>query len=174
MRTHGKGFEACFTEAKEKHGIRFVRCRVHSVFQSPDQNTQSLVYVDDDKTGLEKEEFDIVVLSVGMEIKAETKEFARKIGIDLTDGGFCKTQAFPRQPPAGTASMSAEPSRDPRIFPSPSSKPVPPPYRPGPALPKAGAASSKPCPNPRRRMSTMKFPGSGSLSAIAGSISAAW
>nr|NJM03702.1 CoB--CoM heterodisulfide reductase iron-sulfur subunit A family protein [Desulfobacula sp.] len=27
MRTHGKGFEACFTEAKEKHGIRFVRCR---------------------------------------------------------------------------------------------------------------------------------------------------
>ncbi len=92
MRTHGKGFEACFTEAKEKHGIRFVRCRVHSVFQSPDQNTQSLVYVDDD--GLEREEFDIVVLAVGMEIKAETKEFARKIGIELTDGGFCKTQAF--------------------------------------------------------------------------------
>ncbi len=94
MRTHGKGFEACFTEAKEKHGIRFVRCRVHSVFQPSDENTQTLFYTDEEEARLVKESFDLVVLSVGMEINAETRSFARKIGIDLTDQGFCRTRAF--------------------------------------------------------------------------------
>ncbi|MBU0971113.1 MAG: FAD-dependent oxidoreductase [Proteobacteria bacterium] len=94
MRTHGKGFEACYNEAREKHGIRFVRCRVHSVFQSPDKTVQTLVYFDDEKEGLVQEEVDIVVLSVGMEIDSQTRDFARKIGVELTDQGFCKTHSF--------------------------------------------------------------------------------
>ncbi|CCK81036.1 FAD-dependent oxidoreductase [Desulfobacula toluolica] len=94
MRTHGKGFEACFNEAKDKHDIRFVRCRVHSVNQSLDNPMQTLVYFDDETGELSREEVDIVVLSVGMEIDKKTKTFAEKIGIELTDQGFCKTQSF--------------------------------------------------------------------------------
>ena len=94
MRTHGKGFEACFNEAKEKHGIRFVRCRVHSVYQSPDQPNQTLVYADEAEGTLTKEQFDLVVLSVGMQIGTETREFAARMGIELTPNGFCKTRSF--------------------------------------------------------------------------------
>ncbi|HCY87820.1 MAG TPA: heterodisulfide reductase, partial [Desulfobacteraceae bacterium] len=94
MRTHGKGFEACFNEARDKHGIRFVRCRVHSVYQSPDKNLQTITYSDETDAGLVSEDFDLVVLSVGMEIQNEAREFAGRLGIELTPGGFCKTQAF--------------------------------------------------------------------------------
>ncbi|WDP91959.1 MAG: CoB--CoM heterodisulfide reductase iron-sulfur subunit A family protein [Desulfobacter sp.] len=97
MRTHGKGFEACFNEAREKHGIRFVRCRVHSVFEAPDETGkkfQTISYVDESTGKIVNENFDLVVLSVGMEIHDETKAFAGTIGIELTDNGFCKTQSF--------------------------------------------------------------------------------
>ncbi|MCG8688101.1 MAG: FAD-dependent oxidoreductase [Desulfobacterales bacterium] len=94
MRTHGKGFEACFNEAKEKHGIRFVRCRVHSVFQAPDKKIQTISYLDEKNGQVTNEDFDLVVLSVGMEINSETKHFALDMGIELTKNGFCKTFAF--------------------------------------------------------------------------------
>lgn len=41
-----------------------------------------------------RELFDIVVLSVGMEISPETRALAEKIGVDLTSGGFVKTSSF--------------------------------------------------------------------------------
>ncbi len=94
MRTHGKGFEACYNEAKEKHGIKFVRCRVHSVHQNPGQPNQTITYFDEQNQTLDQEQFDLVVLSVGMEIHEETRALAGKIGIDLTEQGFCKTLSF--------------------------------------------------------------------------------
>jgi len=94
MRTHGKGFEACYNEARDKHGIKFVRCRIHSVHQSFDKKSITLVYFDDAKDGLIEENFDIAVLSVGMEVNSQTKNFAEKIGIELTRQGFCKTDSF--------------------------------------------------------------------------------
>ncbi|WP_022669044.1 FAD-dependent oxidoreductase [Desulfospira joergensenii] len=94
MRTHGKGFEACFNEAREKHGIRFVRCRVHSVFQSPGIPNQTVSYVNETEGKLIEEQFDLVVLSVGMEIHDQTRHLAAKIGVELTGEGFCKTQSF--------------------------------------------------------------------------------
>ncbi|SCY37361.1 FAD-dependent oxidoreductase [Desulfoluna spongiiphila] len=95
MRTHGKGFESCYNEAKEKHGIRFVRCRVHSVFGQPgDTPGQVLDYVDEATGSLTREIYDIVVLSVGMEISREVKDLAHTLGVELTPGGFCKTGSF--------------------------------------------------------------------------------
>ncbi|MFH1156903.1 MAG: FAD-dependent oxidoreductase [Pseudomonadota bacterium] len=94
MRTHGKGFEACFNEARDKHGIRFIRCRVHSVFQEPDQSLQSIDYFDEKTSSLVRERFDMVVLSVGMEVDDQVRTLARALGVDLTEGGFCRTSAF--------------------------------------------------------------------------------
>ncbi len=31
MRTHGKDFERFYNSAKDKHGVRFIRSRVHSI-----------------------------------------------------------------------------------------------------------------------------------------------
>ena len=95
MRTHGKGFENCYNEAKDKHGIRFIRCRVHSVFSQTGVEKGQVIDYFDEKTGKTiRKIFDIVVLSVGMEIDSEVKAFAKKIGVDLTPGGFCKTGSF--------------------------------------------------------------------------------
>ena len=95
MRTHGKGFESCYNEAREKHGIRFVRCRVHSVFGQTGQEVGQVIdYVDEDSGTITREIYDIVVLSVGMEISEEVKTLAHTMGVDLTPGGFAKTSSF--------------------------------------------------------------------------------
>jgi heterodisulfide reductase subunit A2 len=94
MRTHGKGFEACFNEAKDKHGIRFIRCRVHSVHQVPGDLCPTLVYFDEEAGAAAQTDADLVVLSVGMQIDEKTRAFAEKIGIDLTASGFCNTHSF--------------------------------------------------------------------------------
>lgn len=94
MRTHGKGFESCYNEAKEKHGIRFVRCRVHSVFTNQGEVGQVVDYFDEETGKVVRELYDLVILSVGMEVSDEIKELAEKLTIDLTPGGFCKTDSF--------------------------------------------------------------------------------
>ncbi|WP_027360501.1 FAD-dependent oxidoreductase [Desulforegula conservatrix] len=95
MRTHGKGFESCYNEAKEKHGIKFVRCRIHSIFtQEGEEKGQVLDYFDEATGKVVRELYDIVVLSVGMEISPETRQLAEKIGVDLTPSGFVKTSSF--------------------------------------------------------------------------------
>src|SRR5208282_6557082 len=41
--------------------------------------------------GVKEAEFDLVVLSVGLNPPADAKEFARKFGVELGPHGFCKT-----------------------------------------------------------------------------------
>ncbi len=95
MRTHGKGFENCYNEAREKYGIRFVRCKVHSVFpMAGGEKGQVLDYMDEHTGKWTRTTFDIVVLSVGMEIGPQVRELAQKLGVGLTDSGFCRTAAF--------------------------------------------------------------------------------
>ncbi len=95
MRTHGKGFESCYNEAREKYGIRFVRCKVHSVFpETGGAKRQVIDYIDEQTGNWTRENFDIVVLSVGMEIAEDVRILANKLGVQLTDSGFCKTASF--------------------------------------------------------------------------------
>ncbi len=93
MRTPGKEFEKYYQNAKEKHGINFVRSRVHSVTEDRDTHDLNVRYADE-MGQIVDDTFDMVVLSVGLEIPPETREMAEKLGIDLTDSGFCKTDSF--------------------------------------------------------------------------------
>ena len=92
MRTPGKEFEKYYKDAKEKHGVRFIRSRVHTV--NPVNRTDDLEirYLSDDGK-VNTENFDLVVLSVGMEISQETVDVAKRLGIELTDGNFSKTDS---------------------------------------------------------------------------------
>ncbi len=93
MRTHGKGFEACFNQAKNNHGIRFIRSRIHTV--EPDQTTGDLVLRYPGEDGGEvSEHFDMVILSVGLEIPDDIRSLCQRLNIDLTDSGFAATSAF--------------------------------------------------------------------------------
>jgi len=92
MRTHGKEFERFYENAKQK-GIRFERSRVHTIDPVPDSDDLSIRYVTE--AGEAKTEiFDQIVLSVGLQTDPETIALANKLGIELTDGNFCKTDTF--------------------------------------------------------------------------------
>ncbi|RJQ55201.1 MAG: 4Fe-4S dicluster domain-containing protein, partial [Desulfobacteraceae bacterium] len=93
MRTHGKEFERFYDKAREKEGVRFIRSRVHTVDPVPESGDLSLRYVTESGEKV-TEVFDMVVLSIGLEIAPETVEMAKKLGISLTEGNFCKTGSF--------------------------------------------------------------------------------
>jgi len=93
MRTHGKEFERFYENADKKHGVRFIRSRVHTIDPVPDSGDLSLRYVTE--TGeLKTETFDMIVLSIGMQVSPEQIEMAHRLGIELTPGNFVKTSTF--------------------------------------------------------------------------------
>ncbi len=93
MRTHGKEFERFYDSAREKHGVRFIRSKVHSVTPVGDTDDLEIRYVNE--TGeLKTEIFDMIVLSVGLEVSSDVVELAKRLDIDVTPGNFCKTETF--------------------------------------------------------------------------------
>jgi heterodisulfide reductase subunit A-like polyferredoxin len=93
MRTPGKDFEKYYNDAKDKHGVRFIRSRVHTIDRVSGTDDLEVRYVTE--SGEEKKEiFEMIVLSVGMQISPETIDLANNLGIDLTQGNFCETNNF--------------------------------------------------------------------------------
>ncbi|MBW1827857.1 MAG: FAD-dependent oxidoreductase [Deltaproteobacteria bacterium] len=93
IRTHGKDFERYYDDAREKHGIRFINSRVPTIDTA--QDTDDLIIKYTRQNGeLKEEPFDMVILSVGLETPPELIEMAQKMGINLTEGQFCKTESF--------------------------------------------------------------------------------
>jgi heterodisulfide reductase subunit A len=91
MRTFGKDFEKYYEKAKTK-GVQFVRSRIHTVDPMPDGGLR-LNYVTEDGRP-EAQEFDMVVLSHGLQIKKETQDLAKRLGVELDHYHFAKTSSF--------------------------------------------------------------------------------
>ena len=90
MRTHGKGFEDYLNNAVEKD-VRLIRSRVHTVDTSGDK--LMIDYADDKGEG-HSEEFDMVVLSVGLKPSSQTENLANMMGLNLTPDQFIGTEPF--------------------------------------------------------------------------------
>ena len=90
LRSYGKDFEKYYNTAKDKYGVRFLKSRVHTVSQVQGTDDLEVSYVTDEGEII-KETFNQIVLSVGMEIAPEVVDLANRLGIELTDGNFCKT-----------------------------------------------------------------------------------
>lgn len=92
IRAYGKGFEAYYETAK-KHGVGYIRCRVPSIEEIPATGNLRIHYLaeDDRKAFLE---YDLVVLSVGMQPPKKAKEISETFGIELNDHRFCRTSTF--------------------------------------------------------------------------------
>ena len=93
VRAYGKGFDAYYENAKAKYGIRFIRCMVSKIRESLKTKNLLVTYLNDEGK-LVEEEFELVVLSVGMVPSQETVEMAKRIGVELEAHGFCKTSTF--------------------------------------------------------------------------------
>lgn len=92
MRTYGKDFEQYYDRARNDHGVRFIRSRVHSVEPTGDGDLE-ICYVDE-QGAMASEVFNLVVLSVGFQVGKEGVELARKLGIRLNDHRFVRTNSF--------------------------------------------------------------------------------
>jgi heterodisulfide reductase subunit A-like polyferredoxin len=93
IRSFGKGFEAYIDRAKREHGIRYVRCMVSSVKEAPGSHNLRLSYAtytgeDGKRVVVQEEEFDLVVLSVGLRPTEATRAMSERLGIALNEFGF--------------------------------------------------------------------------------------
>ncbi|CAN2042094.1 heterodisulfide reductase subunit A2 [Candidatus Magnetomoraceae bacterium gMMP-15] len=93
MRTHGKDFERSYNDAKNKHGVRFIRSRVHTITPITGTDDLELRYVTESGE-VKIEVFDMIVLSVGLETPPDLIDLSQRLGIELTPGNFCKTEIF--------------------------------------------------------------------------------
>jgi len=92
IRAYGKEFDAYYNRAIEEYGIRFVRSRVASVEEDPLTNNLFVHYVEDEEP--RTEEFDLVVLSVGLRPPKNVERLAEVLGIKLNRYDFCQTETF--------------------------------------------------------------------------------
>ncbi len=92
MRTYGKDFEKYYNRAKDEYGVRFVRSRIHTIDPGAEGGL-AISYVTEDGSIVE-EQFDMIVLSVGMEVGKDTAELAKKLDIELDRYNFAVTGGF--------------------------------------------------------------------------------
>ena len=90
IRSFGKDFERFYQRAEKLPGIRFIRSYVSIGKELPESKNVTIKYSTTDD-GVKEEEFDLVVLSIGLNPPAGVEGLANKFGIELNSYGFCKT-----------------------------------------------------------------------------------
>ncbi|AJE03541.1 FAD-dependent oxidoreductase [Geobacter pickeringii] len=93
VRAYGKDFERFHQRAEKLSDVRFVRSYVTIGREIESTKNVTIRYstLDD---GVKEEEFDMVVLSVGLNPPKDVEALASKIGIELTDQKFCKNNPY--------------------------------------------------------------------------------
>jgi len=92
VRAYGKEFDAYYSRAEEEYGVRFVRSRVSRVEEVPGSGNLIVRHVVEEEP--KDEEFDLVVLSVGMRPPQRAEELAKTLDIKLNKYSFCSTETF--------------------------------------------------------------------------------
>ena len=90
IRSYGKDFERFFQRTEKLPGIRFFRSYTTVVKEDPKTKNVTIRYSTPDE-GVKEEEFEMVVLSVGLNPPSEAQSLADKFGIKLNAHDFCDT-----------------------------------------------------------------------------------
>jgi heterodisulfide reductase subunit A len=93
IRSYGKDFERFFQRADNLPDVDFIRSYASVVREDPETKNVLIRYATPDQ-GVKEEEFDMVVLSVGLTPPAGYQKLADIFGIDLDGHGFCRTEPF--------------------------------------------------------------------------------
>ena len=90
LRAFGKDFDR-YCERAKSLGVRYIRSFISRTYEMPDTHNLRLVHAG---PGIEQveEEFDMVVLSLGLEPSSSLREQAERIGIELNPWGFADTR----------------------------------------------------------------------------------
>jgi heterodisulfide reductase subunit A2 len=93
MRSFGKDFEKYYDRAKDEYNVVYRRCRIPQVEQDRTTKQLTIRYVDDAGI-LQKESYDMVVLSVGLQPCAELAEISKILDVNLNHYGFIETDPY--------------------------------------------------------------------------------
>lgn len=132
MRAFSKGYWSYFERARDRYGIQYHRTRVSAIQEDPQTHNLLLQYGPERQIADEANanlpitaEFDLVVLSVGMEISTSVRDLGRRLGIELDEYGFCSERSngesdIPRFNPVETTRpgiYAVGPFREPKDIP---------------------------------------------------------
>ncbi|MDY6972128.1 MAG: FAD-dependent oxidoreductase [Thermodesulfobacteriota bacterium] len=90
IRAFGKGFDQYYERARSQDGIEYIKIMPSRVIEMPGTKNLRLRFADEN-SGIVQREFDLVVLSVGMDPKPAISETISRLGIELNEFGFCAT-----------------------------------------------------------------------------------
>jgi len=89
IRSYGKDFEPYYQRTAQLPGIRFIRSYTSVGREVPETKNLVVRYSTPDE-GVKEEEFDMVVLSIGLNPPVDAKALSDRFGIDLNSHGFCQ------------------------------------------------------------------------------------
>jgi heterodisulfide reductase subunit A-like polyferredoxin len=92
IRAYSKGFEQYYRRAKDL-GVRYIRTRVPKIEEVPGTRDLIVRYLGENDAPM-SEEYDMVVLSVGMEPPKDVQAIAKRFGVALNEFNFCGTDTF--------------------------------------------------------------------------------
>ncbi|ACV64108.1 4Fe-4S ferredoxin iron-sulfur binding domain protein [Desulfofarcimen acetoxidans DSM 771] len=92
IRSHGKGYHDYQQKAEKDFQVGFIYSRIYGVSKDPTGNL--VIRYATENGNIITEDFDLVVLSTGIEQPEDIKDLAEKFGIMLDEYNFALTQAF--------------------------------------------------------------------------------
>jgi len=92
MRAHGKGFDRYYERAQET-GVRYVRSMVSRIAEKPQTKNLEISYVDD-QGKIQLEEFDLVVLSVGLDAHPDAVGMGKRLNIETNSWNYAVSRPF--------------------------------------------------------------------------------
>ena len=90
LRAYGKDFEKYYTGAESRHGVRYIRGLVSGIRERQRTKNLLLRYLDEEGC-MREEEFDLVVLSIGLEAPRGLSE---GLGLEVNEYGFARSDPF--------------------------------------------------------------------------------
>ncbi|MEK7786484.1 MAG: FAD-dependent oxidoreductase, partial [Chloroflexota bacterium] len=128
MRAFSKGYEEYYRRAQDKYGVHYHRCRISALQEDPATRNLIIHYTDSEQWSVNSEQptvhcslftdhFDLVVLSVGMEMSPAVRKLGRDLGVELDPYGFCATVQFDPLQTSRPGIYAAGPFREPKDIP---------------------------------------------------------
>ncbi|MHB1034415.1 MAG: 4Fe-4S binding protein [Pirellulales bacterium] len=90
LRAFGKDFDRYCERAKNQLGVRYVRSFISRTYEMPGTRNLRVVHASPDMKQIE-EEYDMIVLSLGLEPSASVQKQAERMGVVLNRWGFAQT-----------------------------------------------------------------------------------
>jgi heterodisulfide reductase subunit A len=93
VRAYGKDFDKYIDRAQTEYGVQYIRSRISSIKEVPETKDLRIRYETEVGKVLE-EDFQMVVLAVGLNPPNDAKYLAEKFGIELNEYNFAKTDIY--------------------------------------------------------------------------------